>query len=98
MPTILPQGYTSKLSVYETQQAIVTIKDSFQRNLSSRLDLKRVSAPLFVTQDSGLNDDLNGVERPVGFDVPAAGGINCQIVHSLAKWKRLALKEYNSII
>ena len=94
MPTVLPQGYTSKLSVYETQQAIVTIKDSFQRNLSSRLDLKRVSAPLFVTQDSGLNDDLNGVERPVGFDVPAAGGINCQIVHSLAKWKRLALKEY----
>ena len=94
MATIFPQGYTSKLTVYETQQAIVTIKDSFQRNLSSQLNLKRVSAPLFVAQASGLNDDLNGVERPVGFDVPAAGGISCQIVHSLAKWKRLALKQY----
>ncbi|MBR5065307.1 MAG: aspartate--ammonia ligase [Oscillospiraceae bacterium] len=94
MSTIFPQGYATKLTVYETQQAIVTIKDSFQRNLSSQLNLKRVSAPLFVSKDSGLNDDLNGVERPVGFDVPAAGGISCQIVHSLAKWKRLALKQY----
>ena len=94
MATIFPSGYRSKLSVYETQQAIVLIKQLFQRNLADRLNLKRVSAPLFVTKSSGLNDDLNGVERAVSFDVPAAGGIDCQIVHSLAKWKRLALKQY----
>ena len=95
MATIFPAGYRSKLSVYETQQAIVTIKELFQKGLSERLNLKRVSAPLFVAEASGLNDDLNGVERAVSFDVPAAGGINCQIVHSLAKWKRLALKQYD---
>ena len=94
MATIFPHGYRSKLSVYETQLAIVSIKELFQKNLSSQLELKRVSAPLFVAADSGLNDDLNGTERAVTFDVPAAGGINCQIVHSLAKWKRLALKKY----
>ena len=94
MATIFPEGYRSKLTVYETQQAIVTIKELFQKNLSEQLNLKRVSAPLFVAENSGLNDDLNGTERAVSFDVPSAGGINCQIVHSLAKWKRLALKQY----
>ena len=63
-------------------------------NLSIELNLRRVSAPLFVTEDSGLNDNLNGVERPVGFDIPAVGK-DAQVVHSLAKWKRLALKKYD---
>ena len=94
MSTIFPEGYRSKLSVYETQQAIVSIKELFQKNLAYQLDLKRVSAPLFVTEGSGLNDNLSGTERPVSFDVPSAGGISCQIVQSLAKWKRLALKQY----
>jgi aspartate--ammonia ligase len=77
------------------QRAIEFIKRSFQKNLGSALNLKRVSAPLFVRADTGLNDDLNGVERPVSFDVPAVGDAECQVVHSLAKWKRWALKEYN---
>ena len=77
------------------QRAIEFIKKSFQKNLGSALNLKRVSAPLFVRTDTGLNDDLNGVERAVAFDVPAVGGAECQVVHSLAKWKRWALKEYN---
>jgi len=95
MATIFPAGYKSKLSVYETQRAIVSVKELFQKNLSEKLNLKRVSAPLFVTESSGLNDNLNGTERAVSFDVPAAGEIKCEIVHSLAKWKRLALKQYD---
>ena len=91
---IIPEGYTSRLSVYETQRAIEFIKKNFQKNLGSALNLKRVSAPLFVRADTGLNDNLNGVERPVSFDVPAVQGAECQVVHSLAKWKRWALKEY----
>lgn len=91
--TYIPAGYKAKLSVYETQRAIDFIKRCFQRNLSAALHLKRVSAPLFVTENSGLNDNLNGVERPVSFDVPAVGE-EAQVVHSLAKWKRLALKKY----
>ena len=94
-PTVLPAGYRSKLSVYETQRAIEFIKQSFQQNLGAALNLKRVSAPLFVGANTGLNDDLNGVERPVSFDVPAAGGREFQVVHSLAKWKRWALKRYD---
>ena len=78
---------------YELQRAIAFIKDSFQTNLSNALNLRRVSAPLFVDGGSGLNDDLNGVERPVAFDIPDVG-LNGQVVHSLAKWKRLALKRY----
>ena len=68
---IIPEGYTPRLNVYETQRAIEFIKRSFQKNLGSALNLKRVSAPLFVRTDTGLNDDLNGIERPVSFDVPA---------------------------
>ncbi len=90
----IPDGYKPKLDQYETQRAISYIKTTFQKEFSNELNLKRVSAPLFVTEASGLNDNLNGVERPVSFDVPAVGQ-NAQIVHSLAKWKRLALKRYN---
>ena len=89
----IPQGYTAPLPNYELQRAIAFIKDSFQTNLSNALNLRRVSAPLFVDGGSGLNDDLNGVERPVAFDIPDVG-VNGQVVHSLAKWKRLALKRY----
>ncbi|MBQ0134146.1 MAG: aspartate--ammonia ligase [Clostridiales bacterium] len=95
MPCIIPEGYSPVLSVYETQRAIEFIKQSFQKNLGSALNLKRVSAPLFVPADSGLNDDLSGRERPVGFDVPAVAGCECQVVQSLAKWKRWALRQYN---
>ncbi len=90
---IIPQGYKPQLDAYDTQRAIAHIKATFQDEFSSALNLKRVSAPLFVTEDSGLNDNLNGYERPVSFDVPAVG-IYTQVVHSLAKWKRLALKRY----
>ena len=89
----IPRGYRSPLSVYEMQRAIEFIKNSFQVNLGSALNLRRVSAPLFVAAGSGLNDDLNGVERPVSFDI-AAVEAEGQVVHSLAKWKRLALKRY----
>ena len=91
----IPEGYVPKLSVYETQKAIEFIKQSFPKNLGAALNLKRVSAPLFVRTDSGLNDNLNGVERAVSFEIPAAGGVECQVVQSLAKWKRLALKQYD---
>ena len=90
----IPEGYTPILDEYDTQRAIAYIKDTFQEEFASALNLKRVSAPLFVTQESGLNDNLNGYERPVSFDVPAVGE-DAQVVHSLAKWKRLALKRYN---
>ena len=94
MPQIhIPQGYTSRLSIYETQKAIGLLNRLFEDKLSGALRLHRVSAPLFVSSTSGLNDDLNGVERPVSFDING-----CQetavVVHSLAKWKRLALKRY----
>ena len=90
---VIPAGYRAPLSVYELQRAIEFIKNSFQVNLGSALNLRRVSAPLFVAAGSGLNDDLNGVERPVSFSIPAAEAEG-QVVHSLAKWKRLALKRY----
>jgi len=89
----LPRGYTSLLSIYETQKAIGLLKRLFEDELSGALRLHRVSAPLFVAASSGLNDDLNGVERPVSFDVNGVKG-DAQVVHSLAKWKRLALKRY----
>lgn len=89
----IPENYHNPLSVYQTQCAIEFIKRNFQNNLSHALNLMRVSAPLFVEENSGLNDNLNGYERPVGFDVPDVGG-ESQVVHSLAKWKRLALKRY----
>lgn len=90
----IPQDYHTPLSVYEMQRAIEFIKSNFQVNLSNALNLRRVSAPLFVDENSGLNDNLNGVERPVSFDIPDVG-TNAQVVHSLAKWKRLALKKYD---
>lgn len=91
---ILPTGYKSLLNTLDTEIAIKAVKDSFERNLAVNLNLTRVSAPLFVPSDSGLNDDLNGVERPVEFDILETSG-DVQIVQSLAKWKRLALKRYN---
>ena len=90
----IPEGYRPLLDEYDTQRAIAYIKQTFQDEFSGALNLKRVSAPLFVTADSGLNDNLNGYERPVSFDVPAVGN-DAQVVHSLAKWKRLALKRYH---
>ena len=90
----IPQDYHTPLSVYEMQRAIEFIKSNFQVNLSNALNLRRVSAPLFVDENSGLNDNLNGVERPVSFDIPDVGA-NAQVVQSLAKWKRLALKRYD---
>jgi aspartate--ammonia ligase len=89
----VPGGYRSTLSLYETQVAIGAIKQLFEANLSRALELKRVSAPLFVEPQTGLNDDLNGVERPVEFDIFETK-TNAQIVHSLAKWKRMALYKY----
>lgn len=93
MKTIIPESYSSPLGLYDTQAAIALIKDTFQQALSALLRLKRVSAPLFVSPDEGLNDNLNGVERPVRFDAPGAGK-DCEVVHSLAKWKRYALARY----
>ena len=89
----IPEGYKPTLDAYETQRAIAYIKRNFQEEFAHALNLKRVSAPLFVTENSGLNDNLSGVERPVSFDIPAVGK-EAQVVHSLAKWKRLALKRY----
>jgi aspartate--ammonia ligase len=90
----IPEGYRPVLDEYDTQRAIAYIKQTFQDEFAGALNLKRVSAPLFVTEESGLNDNLNGIERPVAFDVPAVGE-EVQVVHSLAKWKRLALKRYH---
>jgi len=90
---ITPNGYCPVLSVYETQIAIGAIKHLFEDKLAYTLNLKRVSAPLFVEPLSGLNDDLNGVEHPVEFEIKETGS-NVQIVHSLAKWKRMALHNY----
>ena len=89
----IPVGYRPRLSLYETQAAIGILKRTFEDTLSSALNLKRVSAPLFVDPETGLNDDLNGVERPVTFDVLETKRIGA-VVHSLAKWKRLALRDY----
>ena len=91
---IIPSGYRPPLHGYDMQRAIEFIKSSFQENLKFTLNLRRVSAPLFVDKNSGLNDNLNGVERPVSFDIPAVTGAEGEVVHSLAKWKRLALKRY----
>ncbi len=89
----IPSGYKMPLSNNELQRAIELIHEDFQHNLTIRLNLHRVSAPLFVDGRTGLNDDLNGVERPVSFEIPDVGAEG-QVVHSLAKWKRLALKRY----
>ena len=91
---IIPKNYQSQLNLHDTQIAIKTVKDFFQNLLSQRLNLSRVSAPLFVDPDSGLNDNLNGVERPVTFDIKEQNGREAEVVQSLAKWKRYALKKY----
>ena len=91
---IIPANYRSELNLYETQEAISTIKQFFQQALSEQLTLLRVTAPLFVTPESGLNDNLNGIERPVDFDIKEQEGQTAEIVQSLAKWKRYALKKY----
>ena len=94
MKTFIPQNYESLLSIYDTQKAISLLKRLFEDKLGALLNLYRVSAPLFVAEDSGLNDNLNGVERPVSFDI-LRSNIRAEVVQSLAKWKRLALKRYD---
>jgi aspartate--ammonia ligase len=89
-----PDHYIQELSVPEIEVAIKTTRDFFERNLAQALNLKRVSAPMFVEAGTGLNDDLNGVEKPVSFNVTGAGGVNVEVVQSLAKWKRHALGKY----
>ena len=91
--TIIPDGYKSILGIYDTQKAIGLIHEIFEAKLGNALNIRRVSAPLFVTPESGLNDDLNGVERPVRFDIKETG-TDAVVVHSLAKWKRMALYRY----
>ncbi len=91
---MLPTGYKSQLNLYETQIAIKQVKDFFQTLLAERLHLLRVSAPLFVAPESGLNDNLNGIERPVTFDIKHQEARDAEIVQSLAKWKRYALQKY----
>ena len=93
MTTFIPDGYKSLLGVYDTQKAIGLLKRLFEDNLSAALNIHRVSAPLFVEEKTGLNDNLNGVERPVGFDIKFTG-TEAQVVQSLAKWKRMALHRY----
>ncbi len=92
---ILPERYKLKLLPETTEVAIKQIKDSFQRELSAALNLRRVTAPLFVLSGTGINDDLNGVEPPVSFTIPAVGGRRAEVVHSLAKWKRMKLADYD---
>ena len=93
MKTVIPEGYKSLLSIYDTQKAISLLKRLFEDRLGALLNLYRVSAPLFVDENSGLNDNLNGYERPVSFDILRSDH-KAQVVQSLAKWKRLALKRY----
>ncbi|WMC91907.1 aspartate--ammonia ligase [Kineothrix sp. MB12-C1] len=92
--SVIPKDYQSALNLHDTQVAIKTVKDFFQNLLAERLNLLRVSAPLFVTPASGLNDNLNGVERPVSFGIKEQNDAEAEIVHSLAKWKRSALQKY----
>ena len=94
MNLIIPKNYDPKLNVRQTQQAIKYIRDTFQKELEREMGLERISAPLFVEKNSGLNDDLNGVERPVSFDLASSPNEIVEVVHSLAKWKRMALYKY----
>src|SRR5574344_1876993 len=91
---IKPEGYTALLDMVETEQGIKQIKEFFQQNLSTELRLRRVTASLFVLKGLGINDDLNGVERAVTFPIKDLGDAKAEVVHSLAKWKRLTLAEY----
>ena len=92
--TYIPEGYKSLLTVQETERAIKYVKDTFETTFSGAMKLLRISAPLFVKRESGLNDNLNGVERPVTFEIKDIPGTDMEIVHSLAKWKRQALRDY----
>ena len=94
MKLVIPQNYLSILSLKETERAIKMVKDFFESNLASELKLRRVTAPLFVQRGTGINDDLNGIERPVSFEVKDMDGTVAEIVHSLAKWKRMMLADY----
>lgn len=94
MNLILPENYDPRLGVRQTQEAIKYIRDTFQKEFGKEMNLERISAPLFVEKSSGLNDNLNGVERPVSFDMAAIPGETIEVVHSLAKWKRMALHQY----
>ena len=94
MKLYLPEGYDPRLSIRETEEAIKYIRDTFQREFGKEMNLERISAPLFVTRSSGINDDLNGVERKVSFDLMEMPGETLEVVQSLAKWKRFALGEY----
>ena len=95
MALIIPANYDPHLTVRETQEAIKYIRDTFQKEFGKEMHLERISAPLFVTRSSGLNDNLNGVERPVQFDIAAIPGETVEVVHSLAKWKRMALYRFD---
>ncbi len=94
MKLVIPQNYKSSLSLKETEKAIKVVKDFFESNLAAELKLRRVTAPLFVPRGTGINDDLNGSERPVSFEVKDMDGTVAEIVHSLAKWKRMMLADY----
>lgn len=94
MALVIPKNYDPHLTVRETQEAIKYIRDTFQKEFGKEMNLERISAPLFVEKSSGLNDNLNGVERPVQFDMAAVPQETIEVVHSLAKWKRMALYEY----
>ena len=94
MDLIFPQGYDARLSVRQTEAAIKYIRDTFQKEFGAEMNLERISAPLFVTRSSGLNDNLSGVERPVSFDMAALPDETVEVVHSLAKRKRMALHQY----
>lgn len=95
MNLVIPKNYNPVLSVMETQQAIKYIRDTFQKEFGKEMNLLRISAPLFVTKSSGLNDNLNGIERPVSFDIQEIPDEKIEVVQSLAKWKRYALKKYS---
>src|SRR5574344_939697 len=92
---IKPANYKPLLNLKQTEQGIKAIKEFFQQNLSTELRLRRVTAPLFVLKGMGINDDLNGVERPVSFPIKDLGESKAEVLHSLAKWKRLTLAVYN---
>ena len=94
MKLVIPRNYKSILSLKETERAIKMVKDFFESNLAAELKLRRVTAPLFVQRGTGINDDLNGIERPVSFEVKDMDGTVAEIVHSLAKWKRMMLADY----
>ena len=94
MKLTIPAHYNPVLSVRQTQEAIKYIRDTFQHEFGKEMNLLRISAPLFVEKRSGLNDDLNGIEEPVHFTMKDIGDERIEVVHSLAKWKRMALKKY----